>query len=225
MTEEYVLYIFILRRAPYGEGGPTYGTKFDLSMACDRCGTGAKQIGPLLLKNSEIPKKRDIVETLDDELLISQILRNKFENNKIKGVELRPVLNFRKKNSMGYWEIYPLHTLPKVSPDSIGISTENQCPKCKRDGHFDVLKQKKLYIYKEISNDFLQQADIFNTWEHFGNSNLIPDPPLPPSVYGFQKIVHFAKPRLIMSEKAKKMFESWKLRGVEFVPVTIKKIV
>ena len=216
------LYVFILRRAPHGEGGPIYGTKFDLSAACDVCGTDAKQIGPLLLNSSEIPKNKEIIETLDHELLTSLKIKELFETKNIKGMKFFSVLNYQNNQPLEYWQIEPQFTLPPLSEESRGIITERQCPKCKRDGFFDTVKEKQNYIYKSLNKSFLQQADIFNTWEHFGNSNLVEDPPLPPGTFGPRRVLHFAKPRLIVSEKIKQLFEDLKIRGANFEEVIVR---
>lgn len=218
------LYLFILRRAPHGEGGPRYGTKFDLNTACDTCGTGAKQIGPLLLKNTEIPKNKDIIETLDHELLVSLKLKKLFEEKKVKGIQFKKALNYRDSKPLEYWQLEPQYTLPPLSQENRGIITENQCLKCKKDGFFDTVKEKQKYVYLSLHKSLLQKADIFNTLENFGNSNLIEDPPNPPGTFKPRRIVHFAKPRIILNNKAKQLFEESKIKGIEFEKVIIQRI-
>ena len=218
------LYVLIIRRALHGEGGPKYGTKFDLDVACEICGTGAKQVGPLLVKSSEIPKNKELVETLDHEILFSENFRHLFETQKVKGIHFIKVLNYKDNNPLDYWQLEPMFSLPPLDSESRGIITENQCPKCKKDGFFDTLKEKQQYVYATLEETLLRSADMFTTWEHFGNSSRVEDPPNPPGVFKPRRIIHFAKPRIIVNEKVKKLFEEIKIKGVEFETVRVKEI-
>ena len=71
--------------------GEECGTKYDESIACHRCGAGAKQIGPLLLDVRGIPKGTDFAKTIGGEIVVSQRVAELFGRDGIRGVDLQPV--------------------------------------------------------------------------------------------------------------------------------------
>lgn len=56
---------------PQGLGGPSYGTKYDLSKRCPRCGTGSPQVSPLFVRPSDAPRRSNVWHTLDSEMLLA----------------------------------------------------------------------------------------------------------------------------------------------------------
>jgi hypothetical protein len=73
--------------------GEDYGTVYDDSQACPRCGLGRKQISPLRLDIGKIPKKVDLATTIarGDELLVSQRLAELIRDSGVTGCRLDPV--------------------------------------------------------------------------------------------------------------------------------------
>lgn len=73
---------------PSGEAG---GTKYDESVACQHCGAGAKQLGPLFLDVKRIPKGKDFAKTIAGEIVISRRASDLFLQHGITGVAFHPV--------------------------------------------------------------------------------------------------------------------------------------
>lgn len=73
--------------------GEEHGTLYDESKGCPVCGTGSKQVGPLLLPMKKVSKSADFIKTIAGEYLISKRARELFEDQQISGSVFSPVLN------------------------------------------------------------------------------------------------------------------------------------
>ncbi|MBI3035440.1 hypothetical protein HYY71_03885 [Candidatus Woesearchaeota archaeon] len=200
-----------LNIAPKGMGGPQSGTKFDISNACKICGTAALQISNLMLRPSDIPKNRDITQTYDFNILISKKLKEKFLKLNLKNVELIPVISSKDRKELGYYQILPKVNLPPFSESTKGIEIFNQCKICKRDGFYDSPEYPPELHYNNFDESFLNKANIFFTYEYFGNSEL--KEPFKHSI--------LAVPKCIVSPKILELFSDLKIKGLHFEPVIV----
>lgn len=71
--------------------GEECGTKYDETVACSRCGAGAKQIGPLFLDGKRIPKSKDFARTIAGENIVSRRVVETFGKAGVSGVSFHPV--------------------------------------------------------------------------------------------------------------------------------------
>lgn len=71
--------------------GEVCGTQYDESVACKRCGSGAKQLGPLFLDVNKIPKGKDVARTIAGEIVISRRASDLLVQHGIVGAEPHPV--------------------------------------------------------------------------------------------------------------------------------------
>jgi len=71
--------------------GEERGTKYDESVACPHCGSGGRQVGPLILPPSRVPKGKDFARTIAGEIVVSRRMVELFERNRIKGARFTPV--------------------------------------------------------------------------------------------------------------------------------------
>lgn len=180
-----------------GEAGPREGTKYDMSQACPRCGTGARQITPLTLRASDVPGNRPIAQTLDRDLLIREDLSAALSQATGKRATLWPVLERRTEKPLPWWQLVPQYTFPKADPSSEGFIVERQCQECRRDGHFSDPGRRNVSLVYQLPKRAVEELPhICATWECFGNSSLTEDPPgeIP------QRVIGFARPLLIVSE-------------------------
>jgi hypothetical protein len=122
-------------RAPRGFGGPQYGTQYDLSGACRRCGTGALQLGPLVLRAAEIGPQRGIFQTLDDEVLLGRDLARTLSEARLSGHELLQTVGYPNGAPLQYFQLLARQELPPMLP-SDSFVRDRQCPECGRDGYF-----------------------------------------------------------------------------------------
>lgn len=216
-------YIIGYNKAPIGESGESCNSKYDFQNACSVCGTGAELVGKLHTKGLT-KVKNDFFITLDTDYIISENLYNKLVNRKIKLGILQNVLDL-KNNSLPFYHLNTNIYFPKSNKKN-GLIIEDQCGICKRNGHFnkviigDIEKKIPTEIYPidlqySISDlSFLNNSEIFYTWECMGLSN---------KEVLENNVERYARPLLIVSENIKSAFEEFKLKGVVFEPILINK--
>lgn len=200
-----------------GESGESCKSLYNLDDACDNCGTGSKLIGNLITKRT--PKFNcDFFATLDCDFLVSTDLFNFLIDKEIKIKTLKKAYDTKKKETI-FYHLYTEKSFPKSLPTSKGLIIERQCPICKRNGYFSdvkigdnrkgistIITPVKL-IYENIEKDFLESSDLFITWEHLGLSNIKAEA---------MKVIRYARPMLIISEKVKIAFEEYKVKDAKF---------
>lgn len=193
-------YIIIPTAGECGYSGKNYPTDYDFTDACKYCGTGAKPIFDLEIKlRSQYP----LLNTLNGDLLLSDFLVSQI-------LESLPEFsnNLRKTNNslnleVKYFLLQSEFILPRMSSDSSGIQTEDQCLHCKRDGHYDVLEKAPFpkkgnvvktleYRYPSLKVNDLKGHDVLMTIECFGKSNLFPKK---------NRTFSLAKSRIAVSQK------------------------
>jgi hypothetical protein len=204
----------LIKTSEKGYGGPYYGTTFDLSHACPRCGSGAIQTSPLVLKRSETPSRGDIFQTMDYEFLVSPALAHALKEARIKGLELRQAVAHKDHVPLPWYQIISSTELPRMSDLTRGVIRSEslpRCPTCGRDGHFDAAFEPQEIVYDRSSVDIDALPDAVHTHERFG-SGCLREP--------FQKS-HIPNPLLLVKPKVFEIFEKQNVRHVEFVPVNI----
>jgi hypothetical protein len=199
-----------------GESGEPVGSVFDLTKACTNCGTGARVVGNLNVKNIETTKH--LFTTLDGDSVISQALKDCLEQSNILMGGLYPIVDSKYKE-LPFYHLNPPLYFPKSDPDSKGLKIENQCHICHRDGYFnDVVignlvkgiktEVKPLQlVYTSIEEGLLKGSDVFYSWEHMGTSNIKP--------VGV-KVLRYARPLLVISKLMKDLLIEFKVKNVIF---------
>ena len=202
---------FLVRTSEKGYGVPYYGTKYDLSQACPRCGSGARQTSPLVLKRSDTPSRGDIFQTMDYEYLVSPALAQGLREARLSGLELRQAVAHTDNRPLPWYQIVSSRELPPMSGLTRGILRERPCPLCGRDGHFQSAFNPIEIAYDRGAVNVDELPDVIHTCECFGNGNLL-EP--------FEES-HIARPLLIVKPTVFQVFENHKVRRVEFVPVKV----
>lgn len=93
--------------------GEECGTIYDEGAACPICGAGAKQLSPLKLERSRIPKA-DIAQTIagGEEIIVSERFVEMVRENNFSGMEFESVFGAGKQGrSLNYYQIHPQHYL------------------------------------------------------------------------------------------------------------------
>jgi hypothetical protein len=196
----------VVRRAPNGVGGPEQGTEYDMSAACPRCGSGARQVSALHVR--ELPKRGPIFETLDGDYLVSERLRAAMLAIRPAGLELREAVEASTGDATGFFQLLAA-PLPAMDGATEGVLREDPCGTCNRDGHFSSPEQPERIVYRrtQLPNTVL---DAHSTYELFGNSRL--RSPFRESV--------FAQPLLLISTRLYEVFVEQRVPNVVFEPVT-----
>jgi hypothetical protein len=215
-------YVLTSKSASKGESGESVGSQYDLRGACKNCGTGAGLLGALHSKGLR-DVKSDLFYTLDGDLLISKNLYSNFLN---EGVVLNQIVEVFENGEvqLPFYHIDPKISFPKRSQQSQGLKVESQCPICKQNGYFNDVVMGDLekgipthvkpleFHYEGIDENLLKQSDIFHTWEHMGLSNLKAEG---------NKVIRYARPLLIVSEKFKRVIESFKIKKIFFSEIIL----
>lgn len=212
-------YLLLYGGALKGDSGEMVNAKYNMSKACPKCGTGAYIESLLPIKSPDI---KLFYETFQGDLIISEKLYNELIHNNVK-INLKPIIHYRSFSVLKYYHLMSSFVLPKMDSSSSGFEISRQCDLCQRNGYFDHLIiggnengttkiVDKKYIYKNIDLKILNMTDIFSTWEHFGISWL--------NSKGTMKY-YYARPRLIVSENIKNVFEDMKIKFAFFEKVEL----
>lgn len=193
-------------RVEKGFGGPTHGTEYDLSDACPRCGTGARQTSPLIVDGLEVSSRQSLIQTLDREFLLAPELADRLRERGISGASLLGVKSARHGFTLPWTQLLPTFEMPPMHPSSTGIERERPCPQCMRDGYFHDANHPLELAYTQSSLGSL--PDVVHTFERFGNSGL--REPFCES--------HFASPLILISPDLYEIFRKASVRA-SFEPV------
>lgn len=216
-------YVLKYTANPKGYSGERCNSSYDVSNSCSNCRSGVKLIGNLITKGITNVRTSFFV-TLSGDFLISQELYDFMSGKGLRIKELRIVVDYKKKE-LPYYHLYTEQVFPKFLQNSEGLIIENQCPICHRNGYFSDVKigdNKKniptvitplVLRYTEIPLNFLESSEFFSTWEYLGLSNL--------KVEGI-KIVRYARPMMIVSERIKLAFEEFGVKNAKFEEVIIQ---
>ena len=206
------LLTLVVTRLEKGDGGPSHGTRYDLSDACPRCGTGARQVSPLVVRADEVEASGDVTRTLHGEVLLSPAFAAALGKAGVTGAELRPVEPAEPGGPQIPWvQLLAETELPPFAPETRGILREGPCPQCGRDGYFHSARHPQELVYRR-SELPAGLPDVVCTWERFGNSRLAQ--PFSES--------SFARPLFLVTPRFYQVARAEKVRGLEFVPVEFR---
>jgi hypothetical protein len=197
-------YHLVCRRQARVYGGPTYGTKYSMTGACNQCGTGAEPQGPRI-----VPKFREphhpILLTFNGEILVNLDTAKSLE---ALGVRCLVEVQTRTHDLLPLMELRREAILPPFSPTTTGYERERPCPQCGRDGFFGIPHQPLTLVYEALSQEY-RGKQVLWTFERFGNSRL--RSPFEDSVV--------AAPLYVVS---KRVMECMRGRDIDFEPVAIE---
>jgi len=185
-------------------GGPSSGTQYSLEDACPTCGAGAVQRGPLLLRPFKLPKA-ELFRLLTGEILASPRIADVLRGSGIQRC-IRGVLNAKTRESLAAVQLVAEATLPRFTSQSTGVTRERPCPGCDRDGFFGIPHVPMILKYRNLG---LFSADLFATYERFGNSRL--RSPFAEST--------LASPMYVGSDRLVDALRAQKIKGLSFEPV------
>jgi hypothetical protein len=192
--------------SPSGLGGPTYGTQYDLTRGCPRCGTGAPQVSALYLRAKDAPRRGDVWQTLDQEVLVRPAIRDLLEG--ATGAEFRQALSAGDGEPLPWFQLIPMYELPPMSASTEGVYQEPRftCPQCKRDGFGTAASYTIRY---ELGLGSL--PDVCHTFERFGRS-VLKEP--------FSKS-HFAQPLTIVRTRVFELLNDAGVRNISVEPIDV----
>lgn len=183
------------------------GTVYDFADACPACGTGARQLSALRLLGARKSKNKQCVNTLDDDLIVSADVATALESALVDRGCLRRVELAKTHSLSDWWQLLPRQTLPRMAQESLGLTVEDQCPVCKRDGHYDDMLEPFIPAYP--IRDLNEISDpIAYTYECYGKSSRTD-----------RTQVHLAKPRVLINAGVARILKDIRVRDLDLVPV------
>lgn len=160
--------------------GEQWGTIYDESSACPKCGYGRRQMSPLILDPEQLPKKTDLAVTVTaDEWLVSERLADLMTKGGIAGGELVPIqaarngtatLKYQLKVPQAIWKAVPPTRFAK---DYFHEDTEGEYACLK---HF--LSGLNLVSELHVVSDRQSMPDVSLTQDRVGQKNgyIVPAP-------------------------------------------------
>jgi hypothetical protein len=196
-----------LDAAERDSGGPAYGTEYDLSCACVKCGAGAVQTSALRFPETELPRRGEIFQTGSFEYLVSERLKESLLDAGVRGVELRQAQAALGDGPLPWFQVIPEHEMPPLHEATRGISRE-LCDVCGRSGFFRGTSEETQLAYPRVAGRSLN-ADFAQTYERWGYGFLLD--PLSAS--------RLPTPRLLVSPRVLDVFRTNRVRGLDLQPV------
>lgn len=132
-------WFLMFRTRHFEPTGEECGTIYDESSACPICGSGAKQLSPLKLKRSSIPKV-DMAETIawGDETIVSERFVDMVKDNNLKGMDFEPVISSANRGQkLNYYQVRPLCYLDLSKKSVFGqdpFNLSGEFPGCTLEG-------------------------------------------------------------------------------------------
>ncbi len=193
--------------APRGEGR----RQLAYESACPVCGVGARQIGPLTMLPSELPKssqpRHKVFETWGDDLLVHASIASDLAAVgdpclDIKEVEVKGV-----GASHVWYQLATSNELPPMLSQTTAIYQDTRyllpCRACGRDGWYDRPKGGIVAYHAAVRGAVVTHL-MSATWERMGRS-----------VLG----VRLAGPRFIVNSEFRSIMERHRQRHLVYVPV------
>lgn len=200
------------------DAGAEWGTTYDYAKGCSVCGTGAPQTSDLFMDSSHVRKlkRHPMAWTYYDDLVISEFVVDALQKAGATGLLLRGVRSGKKSKrhdpkETGHKQLCAVRTLPPVSPRTIGLATEKQCPVCKRDGFRGMNEAPLRIAYR--AEDVAQIDDVNESWEWFGWSELN-------SKMGFPALGrpwHLVTPKVMRAMRAEGVTDEY----CRFIPIRV----
>lgn len=196
---------------PVADGGQSSGTKYDVSPACPKCGSGARQISPLFLKSGDLSEKSKVAATEDGKILFQEATAKKLIEGGFPQDSLGEVRDAEDNETLPWRQLRALAELPPMLPETQGIVKEDGCPKCGRDGYFHDVRRPIEIRYDISEADLKNLPAVVETWERFGYSHLSDR----------SEESAFASPLLIIKQEIYRLFQRLKIKGLEFIPIRL----
>lgn len=183
--------------------GEECGTVYDETVACKLCGANRKQCGPLILKESSIPKK-DIVRTIAGEVVVSSRFASVLKQKGLKGVLLKPVCSSQ-GHVLAYYQLFvPMevelsqNTIVGVNPFDLSVSSLDETYQCPHGDTIGLNLLSEPYILQ--SSIQITDCDLWSSRQKIGVTRGLLRPE---SLY-------------LCSSAFRKMVKDEKLKGFDF---------
>lgn len=202
-------------------GGPAYGTTYDLSKACNTCGSGARQTSPLIIDRAGLKamEKFRVAETTYGDILVRDVDVEKLLAAGVTGALFWPVYAKAKGGDLEelrWQQVFIEHVLPPMSPKTL-LDRSQVCPECKRGcfTHLSDYPVRDVYRREDLANirDFNLSAEWFGSLPHHVEALGM--------VSGARSPIVLVTPKVMNLLRGKTKKEA-KHQGCEFTPIWIE---
>ena len=143
----------------------------------------------------------------------------------VKGVELRQVHYWKKKEPLPWWQMIVSHDMLRLSPLTRGVITDEKdhvdedgtvlhamppCLECGRDGRYHTTKEPVQYVYSRADVDLAALPDVVRSWESFGVSRIDKEKP---------RSTRFGAHLIFIKQKVYDIFRRHNIKHTCFGPV------
>lgn len=167
-----------------------YGTLYNSSNKCRKCGLGREQISELVIDTKKI--KNNSIITIIPEIVVTEELYNLIIQNGLTGCEFKNIKDFKGRNETVLYQLLIHNVLPPMDGQvKFEIDKVAYCELHEANG---------VYLQSEIvyNTAVLSRAKDFNlSYEYIGN-------------------VNYCERRVIVSDKFRELFKKNKLKGINF---------
>lgn len=188
--------------AIFEPAGELCGTKYDDLTACERCGAGAEQVGPLILDVRRIPKGKSFAKTIAGEIVVAQHVADLFEEHGVTGAQFHPVRAKGAKDLQptGWRQLVVVSTGAEMAaPTRVGVDPFDQDPGGECRCSFGDLLGLNLLSEVSVRSSSVGDEDIVGSRQFVGARRGLLRP---------ERIV-------LISPKVRRLIASGKLNGCE----------
>jgi hypothetical protein len=151
------------------DGGVEWGTTYDLSGACQACGTGARQTSAVFVDGDHVAdlEGHRAGATYHGHILVDEGLAAELESLGATGLSFRGVYAVTRDGrqvKLRWRQMCAARTLPPMSPRTSGLARERMCEVCRRNGYFRMDEEPTRVVYR--ASDLLEAEDVNVSWEH-----------------------------------------------------------
>ncbi|MDC3953144.1 hypothetical protein [Polyangium jinanense] len=197
-------------------GGPRFGTDYDLSSACPACGAGMRQTSAFVIDGAypeEIGKlEKSPAVASNEEILVNERLAEVLEGTGLSGLSFRSVYVLQKdkrQTKLPWRQMWASHTLPPMSPRSTGVSWDRACKTCGRSKLERSSPGPLRVAYR--AQDLVGAQDVNRMWERFGHVQW----------NGDLKTAVLGQPFFLVTPKVWRIFRDAGVTGFQWIPIRV----
>jgi hypothetical protein len=151
------------------DGGVEWGMTFDLSEACPACYTGARQTSAVFVNGEQLAELEGhrAGVTYFWHLLVDEGLAAELEKLGPTGLSFRSVyavMPDKRQVKLRWKQLCAERTLPPMSFRTTGLTRNQPCEVCRRNGYFVTSKAPTRVVYR--ASDLCDVDDVNSTWEN-----------------------------------------------------------
>lgn len=197
------------------DGGVQWGMTYDLSGACQACGTGGQQTSAMFVDGERLwdLEGHRAGATYHEHVLVDDGLAAALEDTGATGLSFRPVyavMPDKRELKIPWKQMCAARTLPPMSPRTTGLVRERACEVCNRNGYFRTNEAPTRIVYEASG---LREADDVNlSWENYWFAIL--EPELKDSV--------LSRPWMLVTPKVRRVFRDAGVTSFDWLPIRVE---